>query len=36
MMNDNSWGMGGSTGMWLIVIVVILLVVFLWRGSRRK
>ena len=36
MMHNDSWGSGMNGGMWIIPIAVIFIVVFIWRGKRRK
>jgi cbb3-type cytochrome oxidase subunit 3 len=36
MMHDYSWGFGMSWGIWIIPLVVILIIVFLLRGKRKK
>jgi len=36
MMHDNSWGFGMGWGMWIIPLAVILIIVFLLRGKRKK
>ncbi len=36
MMNDHSWGWGMGWSMWIIPLAVILIIVFLLRGKRRR
>lgn len=35
-MHDNSSSFGMGWGMWIIPLVVILIIVFLLRGNRKK
>jgi len=36
MMHDSSWGFGMGWGMWIIPLAVILIIVFILRGKRKK